>query len=79
MHFRRLSMSTSLIFFPPISISPDTGSKNLNSNLIIVDFLKQPYNTTVLKINTIKSSILIKISFELKTKSQNIVTSKILK
>lgn len=52
MHFRRLSMSTLLIFFPPMSISPDVGSKNLNSNLIIVDFLKKKsYNTIIFKTN----------------------------
>lgn len=75
MHFRRLSMSTSLIFFPPMSISPDVGSKNLNSNLIIVDFLKKPY-TIIYKTNKLILAQNFTIQIHM---SKNIVIPKILK
>lgn len=62
MHFRRLLMSTSLIFLPPISISPEVGSKNLNSNLIIVDFLK---NNMVMLLFSIVSNRCVAVCYPL--------------
>lgn len=37
--FRKLSMSTSFMFWPPIKIDPDCGSKNLYSSRVIDDLL----------------------------------------